>query len=61
MGKLGLEEFYIKFGEELSDVERGGPAYEKYCKKMGTGLFDTVLESLIGTRFLMNVVVCCRA
>ncbi|GAA5886893.1 hypothetical protein JCM5296_005183 [Sporobolomyces johnsonii] len=34
-GELGIEEFYRRFGEELSEVGRGNEAYQAYCRKAG--------------------------
>jgi hypothetical protein len=30
-----MEAFYRRFGEELSDVERGNEAYRRYCQGVG--------------------------
>ncbi|CEQ40279.1 SPOSA6832_01883 [Sporobolomyces salmonicolor] len=36
-GELGIEDFYRRFGEELSEVGRGNEAYQAYCRKAGIG------------------------
>ncbi|GAA6024715.1 hypothetical protein JCM10207_002806, partial [Rhodosporidiobolus poonsookiae] len=34
-GEIGMDEFYRRFGDELSDVERGNAAYRGYCRRVG--------------------------
>ncbi|GAA5830488.1 hypothetical protein JCM11251_002488 [Rhodosporidiobolus azoricus] len=34
-GEMSMEEFYRKFGEELSNVKRGNQAYGEYCRRVG--------------------------
>ncbi|GAA6041219.1 hypothetical protein JCM8097_008349 [Rhodosporidiobolus ruineniae] len=34
-GELELDEFYVRFGAELSDVRRNNEAYRQYCQRAG--------------------------
>lgn len=43
-GKLNVNEFYERFGRELSEVKRGGEAYRRYCQKMGLGEISVLIS-----------------
>ncbi|GAA5921412.1 hypothetical protein JCM1841_005809 [Sporobolomyces salmonicolor] len=54
-GELGIEDFYRRFGEELSEVGRGNEAYQAYCRKAGIECPTLPTEVKIDGRELWSI------